>query len=161
MHKKLTALLLSIGALAVFAGVVAAQPAAQAAGAKGEARLDVIVAIPSTLPDGSAGPTTAEIVDAIGGQTEFIIDSFFDITYAASNIGSSGLDGVRVSSFNVDSFFDVTYELFGDPDFDFLAISATGVYSDPANPGVVIDAVNEAVGKVGGHTHRGHVTVLK
>ena len=161
MQKKFMALLLSIGALVAFAGVVAAQPTAQAAGAKGEARLDVVVAIPSPPSSDGTSPTATDIVAAISGQSEFIVDSFFDISYAAANIGSSGLDGVRISSFNVDSFFDIEYEIFGDPDFAFLAISVTEALADPSNPGAAIDAVDDAVRKAGGYTHHGHVTVLK
>lgn len=163
MRKKLFAVLLGLGALAMFAGVAAAaQPAGQAAGGtKGGAELDLVVSVPIT-PGGS--PAT-DLEEALRGQSDFQVDSFFDVEYSrvapVRNIGSSGLDGVRASSFNVDSFFDVTYEIFGDPDFDLLRVSATGVLADPLNPGAAAEAVRRAAQKLGGTVFYGHVTVLK
>lgn len=163
MRKKLFAVLLGLGALAMFAGVAAAaQPAGQAAaGVRGEAQLDLVVSVPIT-PGGS--PAT-DLEEALRAQGEFRIDSFFDVEYArvasVPNLGSSGLDGVRASSFNVDSFFDVSYEIFGDPDFDLLRVSATGVLADPTNPGAATEAVRRAAQKLGGSVFYGHVTVLK
>ncbi len=162
MRKKLFAVLLGLGALAMFAGVAAAQPTGQSAGGvRGEAQLDLVVSVPIT-PGGSPATDLEKVLRSL---REFQVDSFFDIEYArvapVSNIGSSGLDGVRASSFQVDSFFDVSYQIFGDPDFDMLRVSATGVLADPANPGAATDAVRRAAEKLGGSVFYGHVTVLK
>lgn len=160
MRKKLFAVLLGFGALAMLAGVAtAAQPAGQAAAAvRGEAQLDLVFAVP-------AGSSMEEIVTALRGQKAFNVDSFFDIDVSplasVPNIGSSGLDGVRASSFNVDSFFDITYEIFGDPDFDMVAMSVLGTLADPTNPGAVLDAVRDVLGQSRAVEFRGHVTVLK
>lgn len=139
---------------ALFAAVIFATygPNAQAATpTKGEFQLDLIVSYP-------AGRPVEQVVSSIRSSGNF--DVFFNITYV-SNIGSSGLDGVRASSFNVDSFFDITYELTrSDFETEMVAMTLSGTLSDPSNPSVLIDDVKKALG-TDGRVFYGHVTVLK
>jgi hypothetical protein len=150
----------------------------------GQAQLDLIVTLPrqsTTDEDGTVTSKSASIAPVLAALNEagaFTVDSFFDIDFVrtsetdergksgmrVSNIGSSGEDGryegPRLSSSNVDSFFDISWELFGDPDFDVLRISAIVTLGDPSNPGLALDGVELAL-KGRGNTHYGHVTVLK
>ena len=177
MHRHRTLLkgAVALGLLAALLAVVTFvtyEPKAQAeAASKGEFQLELIVSMP-------AGTEIGNIVSKIesSGKGSYSIDSFFDVTYV-SNIGSSGQDGVRASSFIVDSFFDITYEI----DFDTLsrskfptemvAMTLTGTLSDPSKPWVVIDEIRKALeessdgedreGEAPDRVFYGHVTVLK
>lgn len=160
------AMLISVAVLAVVASIAitgpwsSGQDAQGAPAARGEAQLDLIVAVPQ-------GQAISKTLETLGSLREFRVDSFFDIDYV-SNLGSSGEDGVRVTNIGssgqdgvraaVDSFFDIDYRVFGDPDFDLLKVSARGTLADPSNPGAVLDEVSAVLKRP---PHRGHVTVLK
>ena len=138
--------------------LVSYQPSAQAAAkAKGEIQIDLFV----------TGMTPSEAIARIKKGTTgttFQVDSFFDITY--SNIGSSGLDGVRASSFNVDSFFDITYEISFDSstgfwDTEMVSMSLSGSVDDPNDPAAMENALAAVRKALNSDEFYGHVTVLK
>ena len=159
-----------VGLVMVLAALLAAvtyasfQPSAQAASAgQGQFQAELIVQLPPDVTSVSAALTLVRGSgeDPDTGESDFQVDSFFDVSYV-SNIGSSGLDGFAPSSFQVDSFFDIYYEI----DFstrtvqtEMLSMSLTGSMSDPTDPGVVIDAVTSAL--KGGHVYYGHVNVIR
>jgi hypothetical protein len=149
-------LLIAFAAATLF---VAFQPDAQAA-QKPKADFQIDVFVTGTLA--SDVVRTIEKVAAASQHPRsltpaFNVDSFFDITY--SNIGSSGLDGIRASSFTVDSFFDIEYQIKGndtgywDPDFDVAA--AEQVFA------AVSAAVQGSTGGQSKHEFYGHVSILR
>ncbi|MDA0799438.1 MAG: hypothetical protein O2884_12310 [Chloroflexi bacterium] len=136
------AILLAAAAAAVFAMY---QPNVQAAPqAKADVQIDLMV----------IGQSPESVIARLGkidpASSGFIVDSFFDITYAA-NIGSSGLDGVTATGFNVDSFFDISYELSVDStgtsrfDTEMVSLSLSGPLTNPSDPTAVATAL-KAVG---------------
>lgn len=134
-------LLLAVAAAALFAMY---QPNVQAAAtAQAEVQIDIVVL--GQTPE-KVIATIAKIDPATSG---FVVDSFFDISYAA-NIGSSGQDGVTATSFTVDSFFDVTYELRSDGDdtgrwdTEMVSLSLRGPLADPSDPMAVANALSAA-----------------
>jgi hypothetical protein len=163
-------LLIAFAAATLF---VAFQPDAQAA-QKPKADFQIDVFVTGTLA--SDVVRTIEKVAAASQHPRsltpaFNVDSFFDITY--SNIGSSGLDGIRASSFTVDSFFDIEYQIKGNDtgywDTEMVSLSLTGIFGDPdfdvAAAEQVFAAVSAAVqGSTGGqskHEFYGHVSILR
>jgi hypothetical protein len=157
LKRAWIALLVGLIAVLVAAVLMAFQTSVQAASLpKGDARIDLIVDIgPGT---GGKSSSIEQIMKAVSDNDNFVVDSFFDVSYV-SNIGSSGLDG-----FTVDSFFDIEYRIVGSFDTEMVALSLTGIFGDPdfdLAAGAALDAVREAVTAAGGTTHYGHVTVLK
>ncbi len=162
---KLRSAIVILGIIAIVAavGITTILPEGQveAGGDKGDVLIQLVL-------DPGKGGTAQSMVEAIrnigssgqdGVRGTFQVDSFFDITYYAANIGSSGLDGV-----SFDSFFDVTYstpEGTRSVQTEMLSMQLSGRASNPDNPGEIIDAVRKAVARGGGHVHHGHVTILK
>ena len=178
MRRKRFALLIGLLMLVAVATMAVAQPGANAA-TRGEAQLQFLIELPQPVcepdpadPDGPPICTPAsakELVELVTGACCFQFDVFFEVDYI-SNIGSSGLDG-NTTTFQVDSFFDVFYEIEFDNSpsgagsrtiqTEMLSMDLSGTLNDPDNPAGAIDAVTKAVNAVGGHVHRGHVTILK
>ena len=179
MKGKRVLLLIGLLILVALGTMAIAQPSASSA-QSGQVRLQFLIELPPTPKcepdtDPSRCPTpVGDLVRKISnlgssGEDGFVVDSFFDISYVR-NIGSSGLDG-NTTTFQVDSFFDVFYEIkFDNPkgggdrtiQTEMLSMDLSATPNDPTNPAGAIDAVTRAVrDEVGGHVHKGHVTILK
>ena len=120
-------------------------------------------------------------------DTKITATEIVALTLCVANIGSSGQDGVTIttcsdgkfktSDYQIDSFFDVSYRLFGDPDFDIFGdpdfdilkqgrvtidIEIVALQLTSVDPVAVIDRVRTEMLKLSLVTeYRGHVTVLK
>ena len=143
----------AVGAM-LLGGLASGSQVQAASQARGDVQVDIIV----------VGSKVKDVVRSIEGRSDgqFQIDSFFDISYV-SNIGSSGEDGVRATSFTVDSFFDVTYEMgregcSGCWQTEMVSMQLVGSVPGGTNPGDALDEIVEAIGS--GKIAYGHVTVL-
>ena len=185
MRKKRFAALTGLLALLAVGIMAVAQSGAGAEVTKApQVEIQLLFELPKS-PDGA--PTSlSDLLRTIskvgsGGYQGVRFDSFFDITYASnigssgqdgvsrrlvvSNIGSSGQDGVRAAG--PDSFFDIFYEI----DFkrtssatietEMVAMQLRATVTSPANPAGALDAVRGAISAAGGDVYIGHVTVLK
>jgi hypothetical protein len=120
-------MLLAVAAAALFAPY---QPEVQAATkSKGELQIDL------TVFAASPAAVITRITALDPASSGFIVDSFFDVSYAVANIGSSGLDEIRASSFSVDSFFDITYDIESSKtSIEIVSLSLRATLTDPADP---------------------------
>ena len=129
-------------ALAAAVSVVAMQPSAQAASApKGQVQVDLVVGLPK-------GPDSAALVVSNIGSS-----------------GEDGVSACGESDFQVDSFFDIAYRIEPPPDrtiqTEMLSMPLTGTLLTPDNPGEAMDDLRCQVEAAGGDIYYGHVTILK
>ena len=164
--NRIVGLAAVVMAIVLAVGFVVAQSSAPEATAKANDtfQLDIVIqaGVSSDVTKGLDVSTAVEIVERAMAEGKYNIDSFFDITYA-SNIGSSGEDGVRAkTSFNVDSFFDIEYEISGKTiPTEMVALSLKGSIGDGTVSQRAIDLVKVEAKAAGADVTYGHVAVLK
>ena len=187
MRKKrfsvLIGVLVLLGALTMVLFQAGAGAAQKKVNTQGGIGIQLLFELPKS-PDGTPGSVDTLVgrIQKIGsgGYAGFQVDWFFDIAYASnigssgedgvsrrlvvSNIGSSGQDGVRSAP---DSSFDVFYEIdFKRPnsatiETEIVAMQLRATVTGTATPAGALDAVRGAVKSAGGDIYVGHVTILK